>query len=96
MFANFKQCLLFLVAITILILCNWAQIKVDKKNNGANHSLTTENQNGDIKSTKTVFVRPIAFSWVEIVLSGIIFIDTLVMWFSKRPYYQEEMWFIAA
>ncbi len=96
MFANFNQCLLFLAAIAILILCNVGQIKWDKKNGGANHRVTTENQEGVIKSTRTVFVRPVAFSWVEIVLFGMIFIDTLVMWLSKRPYFREEMWFIGA
>lgn len=96
MFANFYQCLLFLVVIAILILCNVGQIKWDKKNGGANHRVTTENQEGNIRSTRTVFVRPVAFSWVEIVLFGMIFIDTLVMWLSKRPYFREEMWFIGA
>ena len=85
---NLGQFLLFLVFLAIGWGINFYQMKKMKKTDASSVS-----ESGIISSQRKP-VRNIGLSLGELFFYTVIFVDTLVVWFSKRPYYREEIIFM--
>ncbi len=85
---NLGQFLWFLGFLAIGWGINFYQMKKMKKIDSS-----SESEAGIISSQRKP-ARNIGLSLGELFFYTVIFVDTLVVWFSKRPYYREEIIFM--
>lgn len=85
---NLGQFLLFLSFLAIGWGINFYQMKKMKKLDSS-----SESEAGIVASQRKP-ARNIGLSIGELFFYTVIFVDTIVVWFSKRPYYREEIIFM--